>query len=181
MRLEILDRIHKAHQGITECRERAKTSVWWPGLSKQLEELAARCPNCVKERVNPAESVIPSELPDRPWQKVSADVFELKGHPYLLVREEHRSLHDINGLSCLSFPWKAAVLQQNCRWIERFEQGSQFYQAIWNRHGSTLRSSEKKMRLWRVDRRGTSISETRENTFLNLTLEIVQKKSKVKW
>ena len=55
MRLEILDRIHEAYQGITECSERAKTSFWWPGLSKQLEELAARCPTSVKERVNPAK------------------------------------------------------------------------------------------------------------------------------
>ena len=29
--------------------------------------------------------MIPSELPDRPWQKVAADLVELKGHPYLLV------------------------------------------------------------------------------------------------
>lgn len=69
MRLEILDRIHEAHQGITKCRESAKTSVWWPGLSKQLEELVSKCPTCVKDRVNPAEPLIPSEVPDRPWRK----------------------------------------------------------------------------------------------------------------
>ena len=39
MRLDILDRLHEGHQGITRCREKDKTSVWWPGLSKQLEEL----------------------------------------------------------------------------------------------------------------------------------------------
>ena len=39
MRMDILERIHEGHQGIVKCRERAKISVWWPGLSKQLEEL----------------------------------------------------------------------------------------------------------------------------------------------
>ena len=43
MRLEILDRLHEGHQGITKCRARAKASVWWPGLSKQMEDLVHGC------------------------------------------------------------------------------------------------------------------------------------------
>ena len=85
MRLDVLDKIHDAHQGITKCRERAKTAVWWPGLSKQLEELVNKCPTCAKYRVYSAEPAIPSELPDRPWQKVGADLFELKGESFLIV------------------------------------------------------------------------------------------------
>ena len=85
MRLDVLDKIHEAHQGITKCRERAKTAVWWPGLSKQLEELVSKCPICAKHKVNPTEPAIPSELPDRPWQKVGADLFELKGESFLIV------------------------------------------------------------------------------------------------
>ena len=49
--------------------------VAWP--DQQLEEVVKQCPTCIKERVNPAEPVIPSELPDRPWQKAVADLFEL--------------------------------------------------------------------------------------------------------
>ena len=36
MRLQVLDKIHEGHQGIVKCRERAKTSVWWPGLSHEV-------------------------------------------------------------------------------------------------------------------------------------------------
>ena len=60
MRIDVLEKLHDAHQGITKCRERAKASVWWPGLSHQLEEVVKQCPTCIKERVNPAEPVIPS-------------------------------------------------------------------------------------------------------------------------
>lgn len=37
--VSILDRLHTGHQTITKCWERAKQSVWWPGLSHQVEEI----------------------------------------------------------------------------------------------------------------------------------------------
>ena len=36
-RREVLQRLHGSHQGLTSCRERAKTSVWWPGISQDLK------------------------------------------------------------------------------------------------------------------------------------------------
>ena len=85
MRLEILDKIHAGHQGIVKCRERAKSSVWWPSLSKQLEDIVRTCTICVQELSNHAEPLITTPLPDRPWQKVTADLCEYRGNKYLVV------------------------------------------------------------------------------------------------
>ena len=43
------------------------------------------CDVCIKEQYNKAEPLIPSVLPDRPWQKIGTDLFELKGKPYLVL------------------------------------------------------------------------------------------------
>ena len=48
MRLQILDCIHTGHLGLTRCRSRARTSVWWPGPSTQIGELIIRCHTCAK-------------------------------------------------------------------------------------------------------------------------------------
>ena len=85
MQKTILGKIHEAHQGITKCRERAKQSVWWPGLSKQIEYLVDKCDKCSKERQNRVEPMKPSDVPERPWQTVGSYIFELNGSNYLLV------------------------------------------------------------------------------------------------
>ena len=45
MRLDILDCIHQGHQGVTKCRTRARTSIWWPGLSTMIEQMVSKCAN----------------------------------------------------------------------------------------------------------------------------------------
>ena len=43
LHLVILDKIHQSHQGISKSGERAKQSVWCPGLNKQLGDLTINC------------------------------------------------------------------------------------------------------------------------------------------
>ena len=82
---ETLQKIHTGHQGIVRCRLRAATSVWWPGISKELELFIQKCPECVKSIPNSREPLIPTPLPEHPWEKVAADLFQLNGLTYLLV------------------------------------------------------------------------------------------------
>ena len=82
MRLEILDKIHMGHQGITKCRERARQSVWWPGLSNQLEELVKSCRKCAKAQKQRAQPLVMSTFPDLPWQRVATDLFKRKKENY---------------------------------------------------------------------------------------------------
>ena len=85
LRHDMLDRLHTGHQGITKCRRRAQQSVWWPGLSKQLEDLVTNCAECCKNRSQNAEPLIPTSFPKLPWQKVGSDLFMWKNSHYLLI------------------------------------------------------------------------------------------------
>ena len=48
VKLHVLDKIHEGHQGIVKCRERVKTSVWWPGLSREVHDMVENCKVCAK-------------------------------------------------------------------------------------------------------------------------------------
>ena len=68
-----------------KCRERSRQSVWWPRLSTQIEEVIADCPICARTHYNNAEPLLPTSLPDLPWQKVATDLYVRKEHTYILV------------------------------------------------------------------------------------------------
>lgn len=82
---ETLQRIHEGHQGIQRCRLRAKCSVWWPGITTQIQHLVESCPICVRDHVPRHEPLMSTPLPDYPWQKVASDLFYLKGENYLVM------------------------------------------------------------------------------------------------
>ena len=85
LRTDILNKIHAGHLGITKCRDRANQSVWWPGISHDIHSKVSECPICIRNREQRPEPLIPSKLPDYPWQKVGTDLFDFKGSKYLLV------------------------------------------------------------------------------------------------
>ena len=82
---ETLRKLHSGHQGLVRCRLRASTSVWWPGLSKQITNYVSKCPECAKEFTPRKEPLIPASLPDYPWQTVATDLFHLNGENYLVT------------------------------------------------------------------------------------------------
>ncbi len=77
--------MREGHLGVTKCRERAKQSVWWPGLSKELQKLIENCDICAGERINPREPMLPTDLPTRPWSTVGADLFQRDNKQYLVL------------------------------------------------------------------------------------------------
>ena len=99
---EILEKLHSGHQGLTKCRLRAKQSVWWPNICQHIEEKVSKCPVCCKYRIQPAEPLIPSQFPERPWQKVGTDLFEWKKSNYLLVVDYFSWFIEVSKLSSTS-------------------------------------------------------------------------------
>ena len=72
---------------ISKCCETARSSVQWPGFSKQLETLTNNCSTCNKFFNETVEQliIIPPALLSLPWQKVAIDLFKWKEATYLVV------------------------------------------------------------------------------------------------
>ncbi|GFN99684.1 Pol polyprotein [Plakobranchus ocellatus] len=98
MRLDMLNKLHESHLGVTKCRALAETSVWWPNISSQIEDMV---------RPNVKEPLLPSSFPEHPWSRVAMDLFDLHGKTYLLLVDYHSRWPEIRLLDRLS---SAAVI-----------------------------------------------------------------------
>ena len=87
---EIIQLLHTGHLGFEKCLNRAKQSMYWPGLYDKLKELVTNCATCLK-----FSSQKPTCLSNRqdagheisvhPWCKLASDIFYFEGDSYLLI------------------------------------------------------------------------------------------------
>lgn len=85
LRKEILSKLHSGHLGIQKCQERAKESVWWLGVTKEVEKEVKMCRTCAEHLVPSKEPLMQTPLPPYPWHTVGTDLFHIKDDTYLLV------------------------------------------------------------------------------------------------
>ena len=93
MQEEILNRLHASHQGIEKTRLRARSSVYWRGIDKDIEKLIQGCSVCLEfSRSEQKESMIGHTVPSGPWQEVGTDLFELDGVCYLITADYYSKM-----------------------------------------------------------------------------------------
>ena len=99
---EILGKLHCGHQGISKCRERARQSVWWPGINKDIEVMISKYLICCKHKKQNTEPLKPTPFPEYPWQKVAIDLFEWKKTTYVLVVDYYSRYTEVCSLRSTS-------------------------------------------------------------------------------
>ena len=86
LRKEMLSQIHSNHLGIETCKRRARDVLFWPGMSDQITDIVSKCNTCIMYRNSQAREPLKShELPERPWQKIAIDLFELERQNYVVI------------------------------------------------------------------------------------------------
>ena len=74
MRQQVVDIAHEGHQAIAKCKQYLRSKLWFPGLDKMVEEKVEGCRGCQATTYTPTRDLLkPTELPDRPWQKLDMD------------------------------------------------------------------------------------------------------------
>lgn len=94
-REEILQKLHEGHMGIEKTRQRANNSVWWPGMSTRIKALVENCHVCIKQRLPQTEPLMPTELPDYPWQVIGADLCQRGNRNYLVLTDYYSRFPEV--------------------------------------------------------------------------------------
>ena len=99
MRAELTARAHSSHQGIEACIRRAKDVVFWPSMSKDIQEAVAKCEVCAEFQTSNVKQPMQShELPCRPWSRVSSDLFTLNSKDYIVLGDSYSDFIEVGEL-----------------------------------------------------------------------------------
>jgi len=88
LRPEVLESMHAAHQGETGMTMTAQSTVFWPGISHDIERTRKMCRPCTKNA--PSQSClepVPPIIPTTPFEAIVSDYFKNRGMNYLVVAD----------------------------------------------------------------------------------------------
>ena len=86
MRRRILNQLHESHQGVVRTKQRARLTVYWPGLDNDIDNIVSQCTQCQVHRPsNTREPMIAKPLPPRPFKELAADFCYHGGQCYLVI------------------------------------------------------------------------------------------------
>lgn len=84
-RTDILQKLHLSHCGIEKTKANARTTVFWPGMNKHIEDMVSCCEKCLKyQSKQTKEPMQTRQIPILPWQIIASDVLEHKNQNYLV-------------------------------------------------------------------------------------------------
>lgn len=71
--------------GMESCLRQARECVYWPGMSADVKQEIKHAKHAGIWIQCSRETLLPLEIPTRPWQRVGADLFEFEGRDYIVT------------------------------------------------------------------------------------------------
>ena len=90
LKQSFLKDIHVGHQGVTRCQQRARSTLYWPNIDRDIEQHVQYCDTCQRHQASqPTEQLMPlaSELPNIAWHTLGTDLFSLNGDTFLIIAD----------------------------------------------------------------------------------------------
>ena len=86
LRPRALEILHSAHQGVSGMEDRARSIVYWPGITNDIQHMRDSCSVCCKNA--PSQAPLPAvspDIPSTPFESIFADFFEDSGYHFLVA------------------------------------------------------------------------------------------------
>ncbi|QQP56676.1 Uncharacterized protein FKW44_001419, partial [Caligus rogercresseyi] len=116
LRRKFLNELHLSHRGIIKMKSVARSTIWWPKIDLDIENLVNTCVTCQREAPSPPAKFIPF-LPANPWERVHIDYLQFKKKNYLILMDSGSKWIEAAPMSDTS---TSHTLQKLLYWFTRF-------------------------------------------------------------
>ena len=91
--------LHSSHQGIESTLRRARETIYWPNMKSDIKDFTSKCEACASYSTRQQkETLISHDVPDRPWAKISTDLFDLDHKSYMVTVDYFSGFFEIDSL-----------------------------------------------------------------------------------
>ena len=100
LRNVLKEKIHSSQLGIEGCLRRAREAIYWPNMNADMKDYISKCSVCRSTSdCQQRETMMPHDIPDRPWAKVGVDLFSLNNRDYLITVDYYSNFWEVDNLS----------------------------------------------------------------------------------
>ena len=118
LRSDILHQLHEVQLGIEKTRLLMRESVYWPNICKDMEMMVECSAVCQESQTQHREQpLLAHDVPSTPWTKLTSDMFQIKGHTYLLVTDYHSKVYLVEKMHSTT---NCSIVNKSAHWFSMF-------------------------------------------------------------
>ena len=114
LRNHILKLLHLVHFGMQRMKQLARSTVYWPRIDFDIEDLCHKCTSCGQFQNKPAKpSIHPWMMPEKPWSRLHLDhAINFLGRNWLVLVDAYSKYPCIHPTTSTSSNSTTAILEQ---------------------------------------------------------------------
>ena len=114
LRNHILKLLHLRHFGMQRMKQLARSTVYWPRIDFDIEDLCRKCTSCGQFQNKPDKSSIhPWMMPEKPWSRLHLDhAINFLGRNWLVLVDAYSKYPCIHPTTSTSSKSTTAILEQ---------------------------------------------------------------------
>ena len=171
MRNEMLRRIHEGHLGMDKCKWRARQSICWLGMSKEIEQKIQKCETSARLLASkPKEPMLTYDVPQRRWEMLGADLFEFGGKAYIVTVDYYSLWPEVYQLNETKASDIISPFKQS---ISRFGIPDRIYSDN-GPHSSMRKNTEIFLKEYKITRRTSSPYHPQSNGLAEAMVKVVK-------
>ena len=99
LRKDMKNKLLSSHMGTESCLRRVREYIFWPGMSAEIKQQVEAGEICrTFEMSQQKQTLMPHEVPSRPWEKVGTDLFEFKNKSYPITVDYYTNFWEVDKL-----------------------------------------------------------------------------------
>ena len=114
LRKHILKLLHLGHFGMQRMKQLARSTVYWPRIDFDIEDLCRKCTSCGQFQNKPDKpSIHPWMMPEKPWSRLHLDhAINFLGRNWLVLVDAYSKYPCIHPTTSTSSKSTTAILEQ---------------------------------------------------------------------